>query len=143
MALNFMVTADQSVQDNKWWKDIFRIYAKPGEYFEIHCWQDEKEAFRIAEKYGETACYTMPDLKIIHGTVTEHLISYILSERKPSDNSCYNKMLPFYTFRIGSNFSSEKYGTEIILKCRSSYESELLERKRLGDVTGLTMYRNK
>lgn len=141
--MSMMIIADDAVSDNRWWRELFRIYAKPGEYFEIHCWSDEKKEFLLAEEFGEPACYSLPDIKIIHGTMTDRMISYLLYGSKPVDSQCYNKMVPFFTIRIGNHFSSEKYGTEIILQSRSLQEKELIT-KILSDAgQGISVFFNK
>jgi len=126
--LGVMITIDNSVGSNQWWKDLCSLFARPGEYFEIHCWLDESEALQIARQYGSVACYGMPDLKVIHGTLTDRFISFLMNEDKPQDCDCYNKMIPFFTIRIGECFSSEKYGTEIILQSRSKVELERINK---------------
>lgn len=141
--MSLMITADNTVNDNHWWRELLRIYAKPGEYFEIHCWSDEKNEFMLAEEFGEPACYSLPDMKIVYGTMTERMISYLLYGRKPVNSQCYNKMVPFYTIRVGNHFSSEKYGTEMILKSRSLQEKELIA-KILSDAgRGISVFYNK
>lgn len=141
--MSLFISADNNITDNLWWKDLFQIFANPGDYFEIHCWFDESRELKIAQKFGEKACYGMPDLKIIHGTLTDRLISYLLNEEKPGDCTCYNKMVPFFTIRVGDHFSSEKYGTEIILKSRSPKDEERVKRvlKNMGE--NIKMYQNK
>ena len=125
--MSIMISVDNTADDNLWWKDLLKLFASPGEYFEIHCWTDEKKELQIAEKYGQKACYGMPDLKIVHGSLSDKLISYLLNEAKPSDCECYNKMIPFFTIIIGEHFFSEKYGTEIILTSRSPKEERQIE----------------
>ena len=125
--MEFLITADDSVCDNQWWKNLFELYAKPGLYFEIHCWSDEADALLSATKYGSVACYSMPDIKIVHGTLNERLIRSFMREAKPSDRSCYNKMVPYFTIRIGSSFSSEKYGTEILLNTDHIVQQDMIE----------------
>ena len=125
--MSLFISADNNITDNQWWKDLFQIFANPGDYFEIHCWLDESRELKIAQKFGEKACYGMPDLKIIHGTLTDRLISYLLNEEKPGDCTCYNKMVPYFTIRIGSSFSSEKYGTEILLNTDHIVQQDMIE----------------
>ena len=126
--MDLMISVDDSTPDNTWWKEIFRLYAQSGEYFEIHCWSDEAEELARARCYGSTACCSMPDIKIVHGILSEELIRFFLQEEKPSDCSCYNKMVPFFTVRIGRTYSSEKYGTEVLVTSRSSSEEESIKR---------------
>lgn len=141
--MNLMITADNSVCDNQWWKDLFVACVKSGDYFEIHCWQDEKTELRLAGDYGDTACYSIPDMKIVHGTVSDRLLAYLEYVAKPSDAHGYNKMVPFYTIRIGNHFSSEKYGTEIMLNIKSP-KSEKQVLNILGRMgRGITVYGNK
>ena len=137
-----MITVDNFVGNNQWWKELFSLYARPGEYFEIHCWLDEYEALQTAKQYGEIACYGMPDVKVIHGILTERFISFLMNAEKPRDCQCYNKMVPFFTVLIGDHFSSEKYGTEIILRSRSKREQEKID-KIINNISANTkIYRN-
>lgn len=126
--MDLMISVDDSTPDNRWWKELFRLYARRGEYFEIHCWYDEVEELSVAKDYGTTACYAMPDIKIVHGILTDELIRYFLHEEKPMDCRCYNKMVPFFTVRIGRTYSSEKYGTEILVTSKGPSEEESIER---------------
>ncbi len=141
--MSLMITANQTVSDNQWWREIFRIHARIGEYFEIHCWSDEQKELRLAEEFGQSACFSIPDMKIVHGTVTEHFISYLLYGSKPTDCQCYNKMVPFYTIRIGNHFSSEKYGTEVILQSRSPQEKERIAKTLSAEGKGVSVFYNK
>ena len=138
-----LISADSNVMDNHWWKKLFRMHAAVGEYFEIHCWNDEKDALQVAETFGKAACYTIPDLKIVHGHLTERLITYMEHCMKPIECECYNKMVPFFTIRIGDHFSSEKYGTEIILRSRSVHEKVQIEGIVSGRSSGITVYYNE
>ena len=126
--MDLMISVDDSTPDNQWWKEIFRLYARSGEYFEIHCWSDEAEELALAKRYGSTACYSMPDIKIVHGILSDELIQFFLQEEKPADRSCYNKMVPFFTVRAGSAYSSEKYGTEVLVTSRSTSEEESIRK---------------
>lgn len=126
--MDLMISVDDSTPDNTWWKEIFRLYARSGEYFEIHCWSDEAEELALAKRYGSTACYAMPDIKIVHGILTDELIRLFLLEEKPADRSCYNKMVPFFTVRIGSAYSSEKYGTEVLVTSKGPSQEESIKR---------------
>lgn len=116
--MDMLISAEKTVKDNQWWKDIFRIFVTPGDYFEIHCWSNENKEIQIAEQFGERSCFGMPNQKIIHGT---------LNEEKPNSRN-YNKMVPFYTIHIGDLFSSEDYGTKVILRNRSKREKEQIEK---------------
>lgn len=122
--MDLMISVDDSTPDNRWWKELFCLYARSGEYFEIHCWSDEAAELELAKRYGSTACYSMPDIKIVHGIMTDELIRFFLQEEKPADCRCYNKMVPFFTVRIGRTYSSEKYGTEILVTSKGSSEEE-------------------
>ena len=123
-----MITADDAVCENQWWKELFCLYAKPGLYFEIHCWSDEAEALSAACQYGNVACYNMPDIKIVHGILTERLIGCFLREERPADRSVYNKMIPFFTIRIGNNYSSENYGTQVLLQTDKSVCMDMIDK---------------
>lgn len=141
--MSLLITANQTVKDNQWWREIFRIHARIGEYFEIHCWSDELKELRLAEEFGQSACFSIPDMKIVHGTVTERFVSYLLHSSKPIDCQCYNKMVPFYTIRIGNHFSSEKYGTEVILQSKSAMEKEKIAYILSAVGEGVSAFYNK
>lgn len=126
--MDLMISVDDLTPNNQWWKELFRLYARSGEYFEIHCWSDEAEELALAKRYGSTACYAMPDIKIVHGILTDELIRLFLLEEKPADCSCYNKMVPFFTVRIGSAYSSEKYGTEVLVTSKGPSQEESIKR---------------
>jgi hypothetical protein len=141
VCVSVLVSVNNTADDNRWWKNLFRIYARTGEYFEIHCWADETGELQTAQQFGEKACYGMPDLKIIHGTVSDKLISFLLNEAKPEDCDCYNKMVPFFTIVIGDHFSSEKYGTEMILKSRTQKEEKQIDQVLKSLDTKANIYR--
>lgn len=141
--MSLYISADNHITNNLWWKELLRILVKPGDYFEIHCWTDERRELHIAQQFGEKSCYRMPDLIIIHGTLTDRLILFLLNEEKPDDCTCYNKMVPFFTIRIGNYFSSEKYGTEIILKSRHPKDDEKVKQVLDNMGTNLKIYQNK
>ena len=130
--MDLMLTADNLVSQNQWWKDILRLYALPGETFEIHCWSDERDALALAAKYGSPSSFTIPDIKIIHGVLTDQLIEYFLLEDRPSECSSYNRMTYFFTVRIGDGYSSESYGTEILLNITETVTRNAIEEALLG-----------
>lgn len=139
--MDLMITADDTLPDNQWWRKLFRLHAKKGDYFEIHYWSDETDALAAAAKYGSAACFSMPDIRIIHGTLTERLIRLFLKEEKPLAQGGYNKMIPYFTVRIGNHYSSEKYGTEVLLKTGEPLHQAAVERT-LSDVTDhITVHR--
>lgn len=138
-----MISVDDSTPENQWWKELFRLYARSGEYFEIHCWSDEAEELALAKRYGSTACYSMPDIKIVHGILSDELIQFFLQEEKPADRSCYNKMVPFFTVRVGSAYSSEKYGTEVLVTSRSTSEEESIKRIISGIADHAKLFRSE
>lgn len=141
--LDILISAEKTVDDNQWWKDIFRLVVAPGDYFEIHCWSKENKEIQIAEQFGEQACFGMPNLKIMHGTLNERLVSFLLTQEKPK-SQFYNKMIPFYTIHIGDLFSSEDYGTKVILRNKSKRDKEQIEKVLFNIDTEIkTYYKNK
>lgn len=109
------ILIDRSVDDKNGWSDLIRACAVVGDMFEIHCWSDEKDAVRLALKYGKKITSSWRDGTVIIGTITRDFLDYITEMPKPLDNGPYNKMTPFFTIRFGRTLSSEHYGSEIII----------------------------
>lgn len=118
--MRLLISVEKPSVDYQLWKDIFKIFADPGEYFEIHCWKNENDEIQMASQFGEIACFDIPSIKIIHGTVNERFISFILNEEMSCETKFYNKIVPFYTVHIGNHFSIEDYGTRMILNTKSN-----------------------
>lgn len=97
-----------------WWKEIIRHFAKPGDEFEIRCWNEEKEEIKIALAYG----YIFKRDKFetsIKGIVSQAMLKDLLSMPEPNDKTIYNKMTIFFTINIKYKLCSEHYGTELYL----------------------------
>jgi hypothetical protein len=122
-----MISSNKGIKDKRWWMEIFRMFVHSGEYFEIHCWKNELDAIGIAEQFGEIACFDIPNFKIIHGLIHERFVDFYWDELRPIDNKYYQRIVPFYTIHIGDDFSSEEYGSRILLRNRSEQEKEQIE----------------
>lgn len=129
--MRFLISVEKTSVNYQCWKDIFKIFANPGEYFEIHCWKNENDEIQMASQFGEIACFDIPSIKIIHGTVNERFIAFILNEDILCEKKFYNKIVPFYTVHIGDHFSFKDYGARMILNTKSNQQKnqvkELLE----------------
>lgn len=125
--LNYLISAGKAVEDNQWWLELFWKFAVPGEYFEIHCWVKERNEQIIAARFGETACFGFPNLKVFNGILTERLIHYLSEKRSTERYPFCSKNIPFYTMHIGDSFSSEDYGTRIVLKAKSRKDKEKID----------------
>lgn len=112
---------------NDWWRELLLLYAREGESFEIHCWYDETDLIRLAEQYGNKSRTTITEITVITGEVTKELIDLLTIGDKPEDTSGYNRMTPFYIVRIGEDFSSEQYGTSLLLTSDSTEQIEVVE----------------
>lgn len=66
----------------------------------------------------------------------------LTSEKKPEDTSGFNKTTPFYTVRIGDNFSSEQYGTAIYLTCDFAEQYQQVDMVLQGMKNHANIYRN-
>ena len=122
------ILIDRSVDDKKWWSDLVRACAVVGDPFEIHCWHDEKEAVRLALKYGKKISSTWRDGTVIIGTITREFLDYLTAMQKPIDQGPYNKMTPFFTIQFGKTLSSEHYGSEIIIARMPDGKREMVDR---------------
>lgn len=129
--MRFLISVENPSVNYQCLKDIFKIFANPGEYFEIHCWKNENDEIQMASQFGEIACFDIPSIKIIHGTVNERFIAFILNEDILCEKKFYNKIVPFYTVHIGDHVSFEDYGARMILNTKSNQQKnqvkELLE----------------
>lgn len=138
--MNITISVEKFSGYSQWWNDLLSVFANPGDYFEIHCWTKEHQALQLAEQFGEEACFGMPGLKIIHGTITDHFLRFLLDNERKHHNRFYNKLTPFYTLHIGENFSSQDYGTKIVLKCRSLKEKEKIKNLLIDNNMNLRIY---
>ena len=140
--MTIFISIDSSLDNNLWWHQLFRLYAKEGDSFEIHCWYDETDLIHLAERYGTKVRSSIPEVTVFSGKVTRELQDLLTSERKPEDTSGYNKMTPFYTVRIGENFSSEQYGTAVYLTCGSAEQYQQVDTVLQGMNHHANIYRN-
>ena len=104
--------ADNSLQDNKYWKRLVSMFAVVGLKFEIHCWNEEIEETKTALKFGKEKSTDWEFGTIIEGVIDEKFIEMIHHTVKPPDTAIYNKMTPFFSIFFENGFSSEHYGTE-------------------------------
>ena len=140
--MRLLISVEKPSADYQLWKDIFKIFADPGEYFEIHCWKNENDEIQMASQFGEIACFDIPSITIIYGTVNERFIAFILNEEMPYEKKFYNKIVPFYTVHIGDHFSFEDYGTRIILNMKSNQQKNQVE-KLLESVNATVKHTSK
>ena len=76
---------------------------------------DEIDAWKLVEKFGWKSRETRPAVIVVNGIITYDFIAFLTGGKKPKNSQGYNKMTPFYIVRLGKSFSSEQYGTEILL----------------------------
>lgn len=96
------------------WEKNMREELSHAESFEIHCWNEETEAIKLALEYGSLKPFDWSHGKVIAGTVTPQFISWLMALQKPEDTSVGMKMTPFFSVFLSTGFSSEHYGTELI-----------------------------
>lgn len=125
--MTIFVSIDSSLENNLWWNNLIHLYAREGDPFEIHCWYDEINLIHLAEQHGIKVRSSIPEVTVVSGKVTQELLDLLISGKKPEDTSGYNKMTPFYTVRIGENFSSEQYGTTVYLTCDSAEQYQQVD----------------
>ena len=110
------VSFDYTVKDNLAWLELISEHMKSAKRFEIQCWEDEVEEMILALQYGDIKPSNWKKGTIVEGTVTTDFIRMVLDMPKPKDTEIYNKMTPFFSIAFDNGFSSEHYGTEIIIK---------------------------
>lgn len=140
--MSVFISVDETAKENRWWKELVSAYARVGDKFEIHCWADEIEAWKLVEKFGWKSRESRPDVVVINGIITSDLVAFLTSGKKPKNGQGYNKMTPCYIVRLGKDFSSEQYGTEVLLtdipkEKKTTVESALQSISRFAKV-----YRN-
>ncbi|WP_455257160.1 hypothetical protein [Peptoniphilus asaccharolyticus] len=99
---------------NEVYKSIIKPYLLCSSKFEIRCFADEEYAISQALYFGKIKNEKSEFETVIIGDVSKEFIEFILNLPKPiqTDNT-YNKMVPFFSIFLDSNFSSEHYGTEL------------------------------
>lgn len=110
---------------NQWWKELFSLYLKEGESFEIHCWKNEKEEITSARKYGSLEETNWEYGEVLKGILTAEFIHELL-EWKCTKDDVYEKLTPYFTLQVGK-VCSEHYGTEIYLEQEPEKE-EMIQR---------------
>ena len=88
------------IDNNKWWKELFKHYVQKGKKFEIRCWNEEKESIGLISKFGTVEKSKTTKEIIISGDITNEFIELILNEEMPEDQNIYNKMTQFFTINI-------------------------------------------
>ena len=110
------VSFDFTEKDNSAWRALISEHIRSAKSFEIQCWEDEVEEMILALQYGEIKPSNWKKGTIVEGTVTPDFIRMVLEMPKPKDTEIYNKMTPFFSIAFDNGFSSEHYGTEVIIK---------------------------
>lgn len=140
--MTFFLSIDSKLNENDWWKELLLLYAREGENFEIHCWYDETDLIHLAEQYGCKTRSTIPEITVVTGKVTRQLIDLLTIGDKPEDSSGYNRMTPFYIVRIGEDFSSEQYGTSLLLTSDATEQIAVVESVLKSIGCHASIYRN-
>jgi len=110
------VSFDGTEKDNSAWLALISEYIRSATSFEIQCWEDEVEEMILALQYGDIKPSNWKKGTIVEGTVTPDFIRMVLEMPKPKDREIYNKMTPFFDIAFDNGFSSQHYGTEVIIK---------------------------
>ena len=110
------VSFDGTQKDNTAWLALISEHIKSAKSFEIQCWEDEVEEMVLALQYGEIKPSNWKKGTIVEGIVTSGFIRMVLEMPKPKDRESYNKMTPFFDIAFDNGFSSQHYGTEVIIK---------------------------
>lgn len=133
------IDINKSIQSNDWWKQLIKIYAVPGQSYEIHCWNEDLPAIEKALKYGHikqnnsVLGKTISDNiiavweygKIITGIIDDGFIAMLCDcDIHLSDNG-FCEMTNFFSIFFENDFSSEHYGRELHFILSSDHEAEL------------------
>ena len=110
------VSFDGKEKDNSAWLALISEHIRSATSFEIQCWEDEVEEMILALQYGEIKPSNWKKGTIVEGSVTPDFIRMVLEMPKPMDREIYNKMTPFFDIAFDNGFSSQHYGTEVIIK---------------------------
>ena len=99
---------------HKEWRRIMENNLRQSHAFEIHCWEDESEAVRMALSYGTVKMSNWKQGTVIEGKVTQDFTDFLLSLPVPEGNDLTpRRMTPFFSIFLDNGFSSEHYGTEL------------------------------
>lgn len=115
------------IDNNKWWKELFKHYVQNGKKFEICCWDEEKESIDLISKFGTVEKSKTTKEIIISGEITKDFIELILNEEMPKDQNIYNKMTQFFTINIDKSYTSAHYGTEIYIDEDEEFAKKILD----------------
>ena len=121
-----------------WWKELVRCCAVFGEPFEIHCWDDEREAIREALRFGREVPSNLHGGRVIRGNITLDFLHFLLRAPKPAQSTGYHMMTPFFTIHFGNRLMSEHYGAEMIL-CDPPAGKEKEIRKALDSIASMAV----
>ena len=110
------VSFDGTEKDNSAWLALISEHIRSATSFEIQCWEDEMEEMILALQYGEIKPSNWKKGTIVKGIVTPDFTRMVLEMPKPKDREIYNKMTPFFDIAFDNGFSSQHYGTEVIIK---------------------------
>lgn len=115
------------IDNNKWWKELFKHYVQNGKKFEIRCWDEETESIDLISKFGTVEKSKTTKEIIISGEITNDFIELILNEEMPEDQNIYNKMTQFFTINIDKSYTSAHYGTEIYIDEDEEFAKKILD----------------
>lgn len=109
------ITFDGFPRDNLCWKELIKKQLPAARTFELHCWEDEKDAIALGLKFGSIKPSGWKGGVIIAGDVTEEFCRMLLALPLPR-NIGFARLNPFFSVVLDNGFSSEHYGTENIIK---------------------------
>ena len=97
------------------WRELIQQFALFARRFELHCWEDEETAIALAKQYGEEKANNWAHGRIFAGAVTPAFVQMLLTQPLPEDCETAQRLTPFFSVFLDNGFSSEHYGTEIII----------------------------
>lgn len=95
--------------DRAWLQKFIRHFAKPGLPFELHCWNEETEAIRLAESIAQRVEANWQRGTYFKGIVTEENIPVLTMIT--GGETC----TPFFDILINDDLICEHWGTEIYI----------------------------
>ena len=70
------------LDNNIWWKELFKHYANKGKSFEIICWDEEIKSIELISKFGTAQKSKTTKEIIITGDITNEFIDLIVKENE-------------------------------------------------------------
>ena len=106
--------------DREWLQRLIRHFAKPGADFELHCWNEETEAIRLAQTIAQPLETNWQHGVYFKGRVTQENLPVLTAVQEGEDATT------FFDIVIHDDLWCQHWGTEIIIT-KSTFADENLK----------------